>query len=150
MNDTLTQQQMSELAQKHQQYQYQAEALAQQMNMVNITVKDVETALTTIAALKDEQAGKETLVPIGFGSFVKAALAGPDKVVVGLGAGVSVEKNTEDAKAFLEKRKDELIKYREHLNTTIGKIAEEMQHIQRLAQKHQQAQQQAQQPMRAE
>ncbi len=150
MSDVLTQQQLTELAQRHQLHQYQAEALAQQISMVNATIKDVETALTTIAALKGEQPGKETLVPIGFGSFVKASLSSPDKVVVGIGAGVSVEKNTDDAKAFLEKRKDELTKYREQLNETIAKIAQELQNIQRLVQKHQQAQQKAQQPMRAE
>lgn len=152
MNDVLTQQQLAELSEKHQVYQYQAEALAQQINMVKLTIKDVETALTTIAALKDEPAGKETLVPIGFGSFVKATLSSPDKVVVGIGAGVSVEKNIDDAKTFLEKRKDELTKYLEQLNSTIAKLAQELQNIQKLVQKHQQSlqSQQSRQPMRAE
>jgi prefoldin alpha subunit len=152
MTDVLTQQQLAELSEKHQVYQYQAEAIAQQMNMVNMTIKDVETALTTIAALKGEPAGKETLVPIGFGSFVKAALSDPEKVVVGIGAGVSVEKKIDDAKAFLDKRKDELTKYHEQLNNTFAKIAQELQNIQKLVQKHQQAvqSQQSGQPMRAQ
>jgi prefoldin alpha subunit len=149
MTDVLTQQQLAELSEKHQVYQYQAEAIAQQMNMVNMTIKDVETALTTIAALKGEPAGKETLVPIGFGSFVKAALADTEKVVVGIGAVVSVEKKIDDAKAFLDKRKDELTKYHEQLNNTFVKIAQELQNIQKLVQKHQQAVQ-SQQPMRAQ
>jgi len=54
-------------------------------------------------------------VPIGFGSFVKANLVNTDTIVVGVGAGVSVEKNIDDAKSFLEKRKDELTKYQEQL-----------------------------------
>ncbi len=152
MTDALTQEQLAELSEKHQVYQYQAESIAQQINMVKLTIKDVENALTTITALKDEPAGKETLVPIGFGSFVKATLADPDKVVVGIGAGVSVEKKTDDAKVFLEKRKDELTKYHEQLNNTISKLAQELQNIQKLVQKHQQAiqSQQARQPMRAQ
>ncbi len=149
MSDNLTQQQLQELAARHQQYQYQAESLAQQMNVVQMTVKDVETALITIAALKDEPAGKETLVPIGFGSFVHATLTNPEKVVIGIGAGVSVEKKIDDAKVLLEKRKEELIKYNEQLNNTIARIAQEIQNIERIAQKYEQAQQQAQ-PMRAE
>ena len=146
MSGALTQEQLSELSEKHQVYQYQAEALAQQINMVKITIKDVETALTTITALKDENPGKETLVPIGFGSFVKANLVNPDTIVVGIGAGVSIEKKIDDAKSFLEKRKDELTKYYEQLNNTIAKLGQELQNIEKMVQKHQQAQQ----PMRAQ
>lgn len=146
MSGALTREQLSELSEKHQVYQYQAEAIAQQINMVNLTIKDVETALATVTALKDEPAGKETLVPIGFGSFVKANLINPDTIVVGIGAGVSVEKKVDDAKSFLEKRKDELVKYHEQLNNTIIKLGQELQNIEKTVQKHQQAQQ----PMRAE
>lgn len=149
MSGALTQQQLAELSEKHEVYQYQAESLAQQINMVKITIRDVEMALTTVTALKDEPAGKETLVPVGFGSFVKATLTTTDKVVVGVGAGVSIEKNIDDAKAFLETKKEELTKYLEQLNGTIVKISQELQTIQKLVQKHQQSQQ-AQQPMRAQ
>lgn len=146
MTDKLTQQQVQELAVRYQQYQYQAEAIAQQMNMVNVTVQEVETALTTITVLKEEPAGRETLVPIGFGSFVSATLTSPDKVVIGIGAGVSVEKNVDDAKVLLEKRKDELTKYYETLGSTVTKLTQEMQKIQAVLEKEVQPQQ----PMRAE
>ncbi len=149
MSGVLTQQQLEDLSERHQAYQYQAESLAQQINMVKLTIRDVETALTTIIALKDEPAGQETLVPVGFGSFVKATLTSADTVVVGIGAGVSVEKNVEDAKVFLDKKKEELSKYLEQLNGTITKLGQELQNIQKLVQKHQQAQH-AQQPMRAQ
>lgn len=144
----LTQQQLQELAGVHQQYQYQAEAIGQQINMLKLTLKDLETALLTITALKDETAGKETLVPIGFGSFVNATLTSTDKVVIGIGAGVSVEKKTEDAKVFLEKRKEELTKYFEQMNNAFSKLAEEMQKIEMTVQKQQQ--QQSRVPMSAE
>lgn len=150
MSGVLNQQQLAELSERHQVYQYQAEGIAQQINMVKMTIRDVETALTTITALKDEPSGIETLVPIGFGSFVKANLINTDNIVVGIGAGVSIEKNIDDAKSFLEKRKDELTKYLEQLNSTISKIGQELQNIEKLVQKHQQSQSQSQQPMRAE
>ncbi len=145
----LTQQQIQELAGMHQQYQYQAEAIGKQLNMLKMTLNDLETALFTITALKDETAGKETLVPIGFGSFVKATLSDPGNIVVGIGSGVSVEKKIDDAKSFLEKRKDELAKYHEQLNNTISKLAQELQNIQGIVQKHQKAQQ-SRQPMQAQ
>jgi prefoldin alpha subunit len=146
MSGALTQQQLEELSEKHQVYKHQAESISQQINVVGMTIKDVETALITITTLKDESAGIETLVPIGFGSFVKANLINTDTIVVGIGAGVSVEKNIDDAKSFLEKRKDELTKYQEQLNNTVAKLAQELQNIEKLALKHQQSQQ----PMRAE
>lgn len=149
MSGALTQQQIEELSEKHQVYKHQAESISQQINVVGITIKDVETALITITTLKDEASGIETLVPIGFGSFVKANLINTDTIVVGIGAGVSVEKNIDDAKSFLEKRKDELTKYQEQLNTTVAKLAQELQTIEKLAYKHQQSQQ-SQQPMHAE
>ena len=150
----LTQQQIQELSTRYQQMQSQAEGLSQQVNMLQITLRDVETALTTVDALKDETADKETLVPIGFGSFVNATLKNPDKIVVGVGAGVSVEKNVGDAKALLDKRKEELTKYHDKLNENLTKFAQELQNIQAVmqqqAQLHQAAQgQQPQQPMRA-
>jgi prefoldin alpha subunit len=146
MSGELTQQQLGELSERHQVYKHQAESISQQINVVGITIKDVETALITITTLKDESAGIETLVPIGFGSFVKANLVNTDTIVVGIGAGVSVEKNIDDAKSFLEKRKNELTKYQEQLNNTVAKLAQELQNIEKLAYKHQQSQQ----PMRAE
>ena len=150
----LTQEQLQELSGRYQQMQSQAEALSQQVNMLQITIRDVETALTTVDALKDETADKETLVPIGFGSFVNATLKNPDKIVVGIGAGVSVEKNVDDAKALLDTRKEELTKYHDKLNENLTKFAQELQNIQAImqqqAQLHQAAQgQQPQQPMRA-
>ncbi len=149
MSGSLTQEQLKDLSEKHQVYQYQAEVIAQQLNMVKITIKDVDTALITITALKDESPGEETLVPIGFGSFVKANLVNPDTIIVGIGAGVSVEKKIDDAKSFLEKRKDELTQYYEQLNNSISKLAQELQNIEKAVQKHQQSQQ-PQQPMHAE
>lgn len=150
----LTQEQLQELSGRYQQMQSQAEALSQQVNMLQITIRDVETALTTVDALKDETADKETLVPIGFGSFVNATLKNPDKIVVGIGAGVSVEKNVDDAKALLDNRKEELTKYHDKLNENLTKFAQELQNVQAImqqqAQLHQAAQgQQPQQPMRA-
>lgn len=138
--EKLTQQQIQALSERFQQFQYQAESIAQQLNVLQITIRDLETALITITALKDEPAGKETLVPIGFGSFVNATLTNPEKVVIGIGAGVSVEKKIDDAKALLEKRKGELIKYQEQMNSTLEKLSSEMKNIQKIAQKHQESQ----------
>jgi prefoldin alpha subunit len=60
--------------------------------------------------VEKEKENSELLVPIGGGSYVKMKLASPDKVVVGLGSGVSVEKPLGEAKSMLKERLDELQK----------------------------------------
>jgi prefoldin alpha subunit len=64
----------------------------------------------TLEDIEKEKEDAELLVPIGGSSYVKAKLANPDKVVVGLGAGVSVEKTLQEAKAIVNERLDELEK----------------------------------------
>lgn len=150
----LTQPQLQELSAKYQQMQSQAEALSQKANMLQITIQDVETALITVDALKNETDDKETLVPIGFNSFVNVTLKNPDKIIVGIGAGISVEKNVDDAKVHLDNRKEELVNYHEKLNGDLAKFAQELQNIQMIMQQQtqlHQAQQgiNPQQPMRA-
>jgi prefoldin alpha subunit len=64
----------------------------------------------TLEDVEKEKEDAELLVPIGGSSYVKAKLANPDKVVVGMGAGVSVEKTLQEAKAIVKERIDELEK----------------------------------------
>jgi len=66
-------------------------------------------------------------VPIGFGSFVKANLTSTDTIVVGIGRGKR-RKKIDEAKSFLEKRRDELTKYQEQLNNTIANLPRNSKH----------------------
>ena len=70
------------------------------------------------------------MFPIGSGSFVYATIDEPDKAVVGVGSGISVEKNTEDAKTILSKRKDNIMKGVEELNATLANVSKELKTIQ--------------------
>jgi prefoldin alpha subunit len=87
-----------------------AETLQQRISMVNAAMTDLTYANMTLEDLEKEKEDAELLVPIGGSSYVKAKLANSDKVVVGLGAGVSVEKTLQEAKAIVKERLDELQK----------------------------------------
>ena len=87
-----------------------AETLQQRISMVNAAMTDLTYASMTLEDLEKEKEDAELLVPIGGSSYIKAKLANPDKVVVGLGAGVSVEKTLQEAKAIVKERLDELEK----------------------------------------
>jgi prefoldin alpha subunit len=87
-----------------------AENLQQRISMMNAAMTDLTYANMTLEDVEKEKEDAELLVPIGGSSYVKAKLANPDKVVVGMGAGVSVEKTLQEAKAIVKERLDELEK----------------------------------------
>ena len=91
-------------------FEQTAETLQQRICMMNAAMTDLTYASMTLEGIEKENEDAELLVPIGGSSYVKAKLANPDKVVVGLGSGVSVEKTLQEAKAIVKERLDELQK----------------------------------------
>jgi prefoldin alpha subunit len=87
-----------------------AETLQQRIGMLNAAITDLTYASATLEGVEKEKTDAELLVPIGGSSYVKVKLVDPDKVVVGAGAGVSVERSLSEAKSILKGRLDELEK----------------------------------------
>jgi len=122
----------------YQQYQAEAEAIVRQLGLFQLSVEGCEKALKAVEAMETAEDGQEMLVPIGQDSFVHAKLASKDKVIVGVGAGVSIEKSAADAKESLSKRKAQLSEASGKLNQTLSKIEQEMGKIQSIAAKYEQ------------
>jgi prefoldin alpha subunit len=87
-----------------------AETLQQRISMMNAAMTDLTYANMSLDGIEQEKENAELLVPIGGSSYIKVKLANPDKVVVGMGAGVSVEKTLPEAKAIVKERLGELEK----------------------------------------
>ena len=64
-------------------YQGQAEVLQQQMETLNATIAELSVAMDTLDTVKGED-NKETLVPIGAGSFIITEIKNTDEVIIGL------------------------------------------------------------------
>ncbi|MEM2254453.1 MAG: prefoldin subunit alpha, partial [Candidatus Bathyarchaeia archaeon] len=92
-----------------------AEALQARINMVNAVITDLTYANMTLEGLEKQKENTELLIPIGGNSYIRARLETPDKVTVGIGAGVSVEKTLQEAKEIIKKRLEELEKSRASL-----------------------------------
>lgn len=103
-----------------------AEALQQRISMINAALTDLTYANLTLEGIEQEKENAEMLVPIGGSSYVQVKLANTDKVIVGLGAGVSVEKTLPDAKATIKERLDELEKTLQSAQTQFGQVAERL------------------------
>jgi prefoldin alpha subunit len=87
-----------------------AENLQQRISMVNAAITDLTYASMTLEGVENEKTDAEVLVPIGGSSYIKVKLADTDKVVVGMGAGVSIEKTLPEAKEIVKERLSELEK----------------------------------------
>ena len=105
-------------------FEKNAEALQQRLSMMNAAVTDLSYANMTLESIETEKENAEMLVPIGGSSYISVKLANPDKVVVGMGAGVSVEKTLPEAKTIVKERMDELERTRVSAQQQLNQIAE--------------------------
>ena len=101
-----------------------AETLQQRISMVNAALTDLTYANMTLDGIEKEKENTELLVPIGGSSYVKVKLADSNKVIIGVGAGVSVEKTMQEAKATLKERLDELEKTMNSAQQQFSQVAE--------------------------
>ncbi|MEM2081405.1 MAG: prefoldin subunit alpha [Candidatus Bathyarchaeia archaeon] len=101
-----------------------AETLQQRIGMITTAMTDLSYAQMTLESVEKEKEDTELLVPIGGGSYLKAKLAAPDKVVVGIGAGVSVEKTLQEAKAMVKERLEEMEKTLNAVQQQFAQVAE--------------------------
>lgn len=103
-----------------------AEALQSRLNMIHAVATDLTYASTALESLDKEKENTELLVPIGGTSYIRARLDNPDKVIVGMGAGVSVEKTREEAKGIIKKRLEDLDKTRASMQQQFARVAEKI------------------------
>jgi len=103
-----------------------AETLQSRMNMINAAATDLRYAQTTLEELDKENEKSELLVPVGGTSYIRARLDNPNQIIVGMGAGVSVEKTREEAKEIIKKRLEDLEKARTSVQQQFAQVAEKI------------------------
>jgi len=99
-----------------------ADLLQRQMNLVAASLNELSMTVETIKILNKLKPNTEILVPIGSDSFVTAKLASTDKIITGLGADVSAEQSTDNARQMLEARITELGQVLERARQDLEKI----------------------------
>ena len=114
-----------------------AETLQSRLNLVNAALTELSIARMTLEGVEKEAPDAPLFVPVGGGSVIKARLDSNDKVVVGAGAGVSIERSATEAKQTLQNRIGELDKTRtalqQQLMQVVGKIQEDREKLQDLS-----------------
>ena len=127
----VSEQEARRLVAEYQEYQRNAEALQEQMAMARNTLAGCDSSLRTIAALKDAAKSGEctSVIPVGSGCFVHAEIRDFSKVIVNVGSGANIEKDVDDALAFLTERKAKLEKMIQDLNDSVAKLVQKMKQI---------------------
>ena len=101
-----------------------ADVLQTRLNMLNAVTTDLTYATLALDGLEKKEQDSELLVPIGGTSYIRAKLDNPDKIIVGIGAGVSVEKTRQEAKDIVKKRLEDLDKAKTATQQQFTQIAQ--------------------------
>ncbi len=101
-----------------------ADTLQSRINFVNAAVTELTYSHMTLEGLEKEKPDAPLFVPIGGGSYIKAKLESPEKVVFGVGAGVALEKTFVEAKEKIKGRIEEMEKSRTGMEQQLEEVLE--------------------------
>jgi prefoldin alpha subunit len=118
---------MRKLAVELQMMQGSAETLQQRLQRMQAAISDLRVAGASIEALKDGEEGAPILVPTGGGTFVNANLGDLSKVIVGIGADVSIEMSLDEAEENVSRRLEEVEKASHSVQQQLEQILAQMQ-----------------------
>lgn len=104
-----------------------ANTLQSRLNFVNAILTELNYAKMTLEGLEKEKQDVPLFVPIGGGSYIRAKLESAEKVIVGMGAGVSVEKSLCEAKETVGNRIAQLEKTRRTLQQQLTQVAQKVE-----------------------
>ncbi len=104
-----------------------ANTLQSRLNFVNAILTELNYAKMTLEGLEKEKKNVPLFVPIGGGSYIRAKLESAEKVIVGMGAGVSVEKSLSEAKETVGNRIAQLEKTRRTLQQQLTQVAQKIE-----------------------
>jgi prefoldin alpha subunit len=89
-------------------YKAQLDALAQQAQIFQMSLEEAIKARESMKALLDAKEGDDILISVGGASFVPAKASGVKKAIVGIGNRISVEKDLDDAVAYMDNTVNEI------------------------------------------
>ena len=119
--------QFRRLAYELQLMQGTAETLQQRLALLQSAVTDLTVARESLAGLQEVEEGVPILVPTGGGTFVNAKLGDLEKIIVNIGADVSIDMGLEEAREDIADRLDELLKTSQSVQQQLEEILTQMQ-----------------------
>ncbi len=112
-------------------YKQQLESIDMQLQYLQSTLADYQRARITVEQLHVVDENSELLIPIGAGTFINGSLKNASNVLIGVGAGIVIEKPVDEAVIKLEeriRRIQENLEKMASLGQKIQSDAEELSH----------------------
>lgn len=103
----MSEEQAQQLLQQMQMLESYFGELSQREGTLYNILREAASAIESLKSLK-EKPQSDTLVPIGMGTFVQTKISSSEKIVLNIGAGVSMEKDVDSAINYLEARLKEI------------------------------------------
>ncbi len=100
----------------------QLSQLQEQFGMIDHQITELEIIKNSIDELQDIKTGSEILAPISNGIFVKSKLQDNKNFIVNIGGGITVSKNQNQLREFLDKQSNEIKKVQTDLLTRIQSL----------------------------
>jgi prefoldin alpha subunit len=104
-----------------------AETLQQRLAILQNAMTDLTVARESINALNELKEGAPILIPTGGGTFVNANLGDLKRILVNIGADVSVEMNLEEAMQDVSNRLDEVQKSNQSVQQQLQEILTQLE-----------------------
>jgi len=104
-----------------------AEILQRRLELLQTATADLRVAESSLKALKELDEGTPILVPMGGNTFVDARLGNLKRVIVGIGADVSVEMEQDKAVEEIMSRLDDVEKAGQSVQQQLEQILAQMQ-----------------------
>lgn len=82
----------------------QIKTLTENLELMEVSINELQNVKEGLNALKDAKEGSEILVPMGADSFVTAEVKDTKNVIIGLGAGIAAKKSIDEATKDIEGR----------------------------------------------
>jgi prefoldin alpha subunit len=112
-----------------------ADVLNQRLQLLASSISELRLAQGSLRDLKDIESGNPLLVPVGGGVFMDAQLGDISKVVVGVGADISVEMDYEKAVEDIGERLQEMEQAQGAVQQQLSQILAQLESHQGMAER---------------
>jgi len=117
--------------------QQQAEQIAEYVQKLQLQLQEIDNSLEALQELKNTAINTEILAPVANGIFLKASLQDNQKLVVNVGAEVTVEKTIPEVINLLQEQKEKIT---QNVSEAEGVLQELQEHVRRVYQEMGEAQ----------
>lgn len=105
-------------------YHRQIEALTRQLNFLQAVLGETVQAREALEGLRKEDQA-DVLVPVGGNTFLEARVTQKQRVLSGIGAGLSIQKPWSEAESGLAKREGQIREELQHVSEAVVRLQQE-------------------------